>query len=421
MKYRRVKGTKDTLPAEAYQWQYLEKFIAGKLEKNNYQEIRTPMFEITELFARSIGAETDVVSKEMYSFNDKGGHNLTLRPELTAPVIRAYIQNHLEQIAPVIKLYYLGPLFRQERPQKGRLRQFNQFGFEIIGSPHPEADAEVIQTTYDLYRQLGIKELTIKLNSIGSRSSRQNYLQSLANSLRPHLADFCSTCQKRFHKNILRLFDCKSENCQKLLDQHAPSILDYLDDEDRNHFQTVKRLLDLSRTPYEIDNKLVRGLDYYTRTTFEITHPLLGAQDALCGGGRYDHLVEELGGNPTPAVGVASGMERLLLVLEKSHALPEPEIELLYIATIGDNARAKGFQLLTAVRQRNITADMDFLRRSLKAQLRDASKKNARWVVIIGGDELEKGVVVLKNMRSGDQQEINFDEAATIIQQKIAA
>ncbi len=421
MKYRRVKGTKDTLPTQIYQWQYLEKFIAGKLEKNNYQEIRTPIFEMTDLFARSIGTETDVVSKEMYSFTDKGGSQLTLRPELTAPVIRAYIQNHMEQIAPVIKLYYIGPLFRQERPQKGRLRQFNQFGFEIIGSPHPEADAEVIQTTYDLYRQLGIKDLAIKLNSIGSRSSRHIYLDSLANSLRPHLADFCQTCQTRFDKNILRLFDCKSETCQALLDQHAPSILDYLDEEDTEHFREVKQLLDLSQTPYEIDKKLVRGLDYYTRTTFEITHPLLGAQDAICGGGRYDHLVEELGGNPTPAVGVASGMERLLMVLEKSDALPQPTIELLYIVTLGDRAREKGFQLLTTLRQRNITVDMDFLRRSLKAQLRDAGKKGAHWVIIIGGDELEKGVIILKNMRSGDQQEINFNKAATTIQEKIAA
>lgn len=414
--YRRIKGTKDILPDEIYQWQYVEKIISERLERNNYQEIRTPLFEVTELFTRGVGPDTDVVSKEMYTFLDKGNTSLTLRPELTAPVVRAFIQNNLSQISPVTKLYYFGSLFRQERPQKGRLRQFTQFGFEIIGSEYPEADAEVIQTVYDIYTQLGINDLVVRINSIGSRDSRKQYLKVLKFALKPYIKDFCPTCQERMDKNILRLFDCKVENCHKILDKHAPSIIDHLDTEDAQHFEEVKSLLDAAYVPYEVDNKLVRGLDYYTRTTFEITSSLLGAQDAICGGGRYDHLIEDLGGAPTPAVGVASGIERLLMILNEDRAIPEKEINLIYIAVLGNNARQVAFNIATTLRSRGLRVELDFLRRSLRAQMRDAGKKQARWVAIIGEDEIQKDKILLKNMATGEQIEIQLSQAADQIE-----
>jgi histidyl-tRNA synthetase len=417
--YRRVKGTKDILPDEIHQWQYIETVIRQHLERNNYQEIRTPLFEVTELFARSIGKDTDVVSKEMYTFLDKGGTSLTLRPELTASVLRAYIQNNLNQVSAVNKLYYIGPLFRQERPQKGRLRQFNQFGFEIIGSEYPEADAEIIQTIYAIYHDLGINDMQVCLNSIGSRESRKNYLKILKSALKPHNHDFCSTCQERLERNILRLFDCKNPDCQNILDQYAPSILDHLSSEDVQHFEEVKALLDAAYVPYEIDKKLVRGLDYYTRTTFEINSSMLGSQDAICGGGRYDHLAEDLDGIPTPAVGVASGMERLLMILNEIQAIPEKEQNLIYTAVLGENSRQLAFNIVSALRKRDFCVDLDFQRRSLKAQLRDAGKKLANWVIIIGEDEIQKDVILLKNMTTGKQQEIRLSEAVDQIEQII--
>ena len=411
LKYRRVKGTRDILPGESYQWQYVEGKIAEILEQAGYREIRTPVFEVTELFARGVGADTDVVSKEMYTFTDKGGNSLTLRPELTASVMRAYIQNNMNQLAPVTKVYYIDSLFRQERPQKGRLRQFHQFGFELVGCEQPEADAEVIEIVYRIYKALGIKDLEVKLNSIGSRESRREYLEVLRKALAPHRDKLCNTCQERYEKNILRLFDCKRESCQAVLDEHAPSILDHLSPEDQQHFEELRRLLDISRIPYRIDPKLVRGLDYYTRTTFEISSPLLGSQDAICGGGRYDLLVEDLGGGPTPAVGVASGMERLLMVLEALDALPQEESHPLYLVSLGDRARLLAFQLMTEFRRKGIAAEMDFLRRSMKAQMRDAGKKSARWVIIVGDNEIERGVLILKSMAASSQQEIALDEA----------
>jgi len=413
--YQRIKGTRDILPEEIYQWQYLEKIIGAILERHNYQEIRTPIFEVTELFSRSIGAETDVVTKEMYTFADKGGSSLTLRPELTAPVIRAFLQNNLDQINPVTKVYYIGSLFRQERPQKGRLRQFAQFGFEIIGSPYPEADAEVIQIVYRIFSQLGIQNLKLRINSIGTRQGRQKYLKLLHAALIPHQADFCPTCQQRLTRNILRLFDCKSETCQQLLDRYAPSILDNLDQADIQHFEEVKALLDAVEIPYIVDQKLVRGLDYYTRTTFEITNPLLGAQDAICGGGRYDHLVEDLGGPATPAVGVAAGMERLLMILNELQVIPTKETNLIYMTVLGENARQIAFKIAADLRLQGLTVESDLLRRSLKAQLREAGRKQARWVIIVGDDEISNNQLLLKNMATGEQQTIGLPTAVAEI------
>lgn len=412
MKFQRIKGTKDILPSEVYRWQYVERIISEILENYSYKEIRTPAFEMTELFSRSVGTDTDIVSKEMYTFLDKGKQSLTLKPELTAPVIRSFIQNHLDQVAPVTKVYYLDALFRQERPQKGRLRQFHQFGCELVGSEYPEADAEIIKVVYDIYKELGIKAMTLRLNSIGSRNSRRRYLDVLRDSLKPHLQEFCAACQQRLEKNILRLFDCKAESCQSILDEYAPSILEYLDDSDLEHFESLKNLLELVNIDFTVDHKLVRGLDYYTRTTFEITSPLLGAQDALCGGGRYDHLVEDLGGKTTPAVGVAAGMERLLLALDELNAFPPEDLHPLYISTLGERAREIGFKLRAELIESGVESEMDFLRRSLKAQMREAGKKGANWVVIIGDSEIDRGVVILKNMTDSTQTDIPIDSAS---------
>lgn len=410
MAYKRIKGTKDILPDESWKWEYLENVIKNHLKNSGYSEIRTPMFEVTELFARGIGEETDVVSKEMYTFEDKGGKSLTLRPELTAPVIRAYIQNNLDQINPVNKLFYIGSLFRQERPQKGRLRQFNQFGIEVIGSPNAEADAEVIRIMYDIFTSLGISEMNVKINSIGGKESRAAYLKILNESLIPHYENLCPTCQARFHKNILRIFDCKNDKCQQILDDHAPAIIDHLNEEDRKHFEDVKRYLDITNTPYTIEKKLVRGLDYYTKTTFEISSSLLGSQDAICGGGRYDNLVEDLGAKSTPAVGVACGMERLLLVLDELDILKKKEYSTIFFVAMGENAIAKSFEIVTRLKNEGFAAEMDFMRRSMKAQMRQAGKINAKFVVIIGENELNDGKVILKNMESSEQQDVVFDD-----------
>lgn len=410
MAYQRIKGTKDILPDESWKWEYLEEVIKKHLKNSGYSEIRTPIFEVTELFARGIGEETDVVSKEMYTFEDKGGKSLTLRPELTAPVIRAYIQNNMDQINPVNKLFYIGSLFRQERPQKGRLRQFNQFGMEVIGSPNPEADAEVIRLMYDIFSALGISQMKVKINSIGGKESRNAYLKILTKSLEPHYNNLCSTCQTRFHKNILRIFDCKNDACQKILDDYAPAIIDHLNEEDKQHFDDVKKYLDITNTPYTIEKKLVRGLDYYTKTTFEISSSLLGSQDAICGGGRYDHLVEDLGAKATPAVGVACGMERLLLVLDELDILKKEDTSTIFFVALGDDAILKSFELVTKLKNIGFAAEMDFMRRSMKAQMRNAGKSNARYVVIIGDNEVKENKVILKDMQKSEQRDVSFDD-----------
>ncbi len=410
MAYKRIKGTKDILPDEIWKWEYLEEKIKKHLKNSGYFEIRTPVFEVTELFARGIGEETDVVSKEMYTFEDKGGKSLTLRPELTAPVIRAYVENNLDQINPVNKLFYIGSLFRQERPQKGRLRQFNQFGIEIVGAPNPEADAEVIRLMYDIFDSVGIDQMTVKINSIGGLESRTEYLKILDKALDSQYDHLCPTCQKRYHKNLLRIFDCKNEGCQQILDENAPAIIDHLNEEDKEHFAAVRKLLDATGTPYTVEKKLVRGLDYYTKTTFEITSDLLGSQDAICGGGRYDHLVEALDGKPTPAVGVACGMERLILVLDELDAWQKDEMTNVFFVTLGEKAIEKGFQLVTELRKAGIPAQMDFMRRSMKAQMRNAGKNNANFVVIIGENELNDNKVILKNMRERKQEDIQLDK-----------
>jgi len=404
-----IKGTKDLLPNDTLQWREIENIIHNFMNLHGYGEIRTPVFEKTKLFLRGIGEDTDIVSKEMYSWTDQGGENLTLRPELTAPVVRAYIQHQLGTIKPLNRLYYIDSLFRRERPQKGRQRQFHQFGIEAIGSPYPEQDAEVITMAYKIYETFGIQNLSVRINSIGSASIREKYLTELRNSLLPIKSELCKSCQNRINKNALRLFDCKNPRCQELLDEHAPFIFDHISEQDHQHFNEVTKILDSMEIPYNHDLKLVRGLDYYTQTTFEITSSSLGAQDALCGGGRYDKLVEELGGKPTPAVGFAAGMERLMIAFGNTESVSHPTAD-IYFITLGEKATEKGFVIAEKIRANyGISVISETLQRSMKAQMREANRMGVKFVVIIGDNELDKKIAIVKNMDSGDQEEVSLE------------
>ncbi len=408
-----IKGTYDLLPGETEYWRDMESVIHDFMALHGYGEIRTPAFERTELFIRGVGEGTDIVTKEMYTWtdSDKKGTSLTLKPELTAPVVRAYIQHNMAAKSPIQRLYYIDSLFRRERPQKGRQRQFHQFGVEAIGSPHPEQDAEVISIAYRLFDSLGLESLNVKINTIGSPDVRNDYLALLKNTLQPHMDEFCSICQERLDKNPLRLFDCKNNHCQDLLDQHAPFISDHISPEDADHFNTVTDLLGSMAIPYIHDRKMVRGLDYYTRTTFEITSRALGAQDALCGGGRYDKLVEVLGGSPTPAVGFAAGMERLFIAL-RSGETTEPDGINIYIVVLGDKPLPVAMNVADDLRRKGISVIMETLRRSMKAQMREANRNHAQYVIIFGEDELQEGNAVIKNMESGEQHTLPIDEIA---------
>ncbi len=408
MNIRTIKGTKDILPSEIIHWQELESSFHTFFQNYGYKEIRTPIFEKTELFSRGVGSDTDIVSKEMYSWNDKNGDSLTLRPELTASIVRAYIQNNLANESPFTKLYYFGSLFRRERPQKGRQRQFHQFGIESIGSPFPECDAEVISSAYLFLHHLELPSLTLRLNSIGSTDARQSYCNALVNYLTPHRNTLSEISQTRLKTNPLRILDTKIPHEIDLL-KNAPVITDFLSIEDKNHFKEVLSILDTLKIPYVQDNQLVRGLDYYCQTTFEITSKSLGGQDAICGGGRYNNLVKMLGGKPTPAMGFAAGVERILIGLnENASHLKKEEID-FYIIGISDKARETGAVIANTLRQSGYCVELDFLRRSMKSQFREANKKNSRFTIILGEDELKYKKVTIKNMKTGDQQVVKDD------------
>ena len=409
IKFRNIKGTHDLLPEQVAIWRQVENIIHLIMEQNGFGEIRTPVFENTDLFIRGIGTDTDIVSKEMYSWTDQGNNLLTLRPELTAPVARAYIQHQLSNKNPMHRLYYLDSLFRRERPQKGRQRQFHQFGAEAIGSPNPEQDAEIIAIAYNTFEKFKIKDMTVNLNSIGSPQIRTKYLNLLRSSLDKVQSKLCGTCQNRIEKNALRLFDCKNSNCQTLLDQNAPLIFDEISDSDYLHFDIVTRILNEIGIPFSHNKKLVRGLDYYSHTTFEITSKSLGAQDALCGGGRYNSLIEQLGGKPTPAVGFAAGLERLILALEKNQfSEKSPDI---YFIHLGQEATIIASRIANDIRVKHEKVVIfEVLRRSLKAQMREAGRSQAKTVLILGDDELKKNKIIIKNMQSGEQKEIEISK-----------
>ncbi|MCF7833394.1 MAG: histidine--tRNA ligase [Candidatus Marinimicrobia bacterium] len=415
-KLRTIKGTHDILPWDIHKWQKIESVLRDVFASYVCKEIRTPVFESTNLFSRGVGEFSDIVSKEMYSFQDKGGDSLTLRPELTASVARSYIQHNYQQESPLHKLWYFGPLFRQERPQAGRQRQFYQYGIELIGSPFPEADAEAIDIACSVYRKLGLKNWELHINSIGSIEARKVYMEVLRDSLKAHKGELCETCQDRYDGNILRLFDCKNPGCQEVMKEHAPSILDHLSEEDKQHFEQVKKLLDAAGIDYTINPALVRGLDYYTRTTFEIKGTALGAQDALCGGGRYDKLISDLDGPDTPAVGFAAGVERLVIAMEAEELFNADQSFVdLYIAPM-DIACLEGISpLVHSLRDKGFRVHLELMRRSVKAMMRDANRQNARWVAVVGEQELQSGNLRLKNMQENIQQEINLNEIENIL------
>jgi histidyl-tRNA synthetase len=410
-----VTGTKDILPSDIPRWKYLFETVERVFNNYNYKEIRTPVFEETALFARGIGEETDIVGKEMYTFKDRSDTSLTLKPEMTAAVVRAYIEHSLGAQQSMVKLFYMSPMFRQERPQAGRLRQFHQFGAEAIGSKSPLLDAEMIQMAYEILKSLGLKNLTVKINSLGTPETRENYKSQLKNFLIDKKDKLSEDSRRRFETNILRIFDSKVESDQKII-KDAPKLIDHLDEESKNDFDIVKNHLKKFDIPFRIDPALVRGLDYYTKLTFEIDSGSVGAQTALCGGGRYDPLIETLGGKPTPATGFAAGIERILLACEneKSFSIPEQSID-AYLIRIDNDLESVVSELAGKLRKENLSIDFDYLQRSVKAQMREANKMNAKYVLFIGGDEYKQGLMNLKNMTTGLEEKFKFDKVETVI------
>ena len=408
MKFRSIKGTYDVLPNISDKWKNVEFYIHQYLSRAGYSEIRTPIFENTDLFKRSVGEDSDVVSKEMYSWIDQGGTDLTLKPEYTASVVRAYIQNNLNSISPISKLYYIGDLFRRERPQKGRYRQFRQFGIEAIGSKYSEQDAEIISIAWNIISELGIQDITLNLNSIGSSETRKKYKQVLIEYLKPNFDQLSESSKKRFNSNPLRILDTKNKSEIEILKQ-VPKITEYLSKEDEVHFNEVQQRLDDLNIPFSLDTNLVRGLDYYTRTTFEIVSSKLGAQDALCGGGRYDKLVESLGGKATPAVGFAAGFERILLAMDNDNELVEKNIKKIYLIGLGDKVRSTMTKILGQIRNEGFYIEFDPLRRSIKSQLRESNKLGSSITIILGEKEMEEQCVQIKDLSNGNQQSVPFD------------
>ena len=414
MEFRSIKGTYDILPNDVDSWQRVETCVREFITRAGYSEIRTPAFEKTELFTRSVGEDSDVVSKEMYSWTDQGGTDITLKPEYTASVIRSYIQHNLGAKSPLTKLYYLDNLFRRERPQKGRYRQFRQYGIEAIGSPHPEQDAEVITIAYELLVELGIKDITLKLNSIGSLECRNEYRQALKDFLQPHLDKLSETSRKRFDSNPMRILDTKID-FEIVLLQDAPTITSFLTLDDANHFDEVQIYLEALDVPFTLDTALVRGLDYYNRTTFEIISSKLGAQDALCGGGRYDKLAETLGGKQTPAVGFAAGLERILIAMDEVDTDQKIQADKIYLIGLGDAVRPTMLKILGEARKAGLIMEFDSLRRSIKSQMRGANKIGASLAIIIGDKELKDKSVQIKDLNNGQQESIPIDSIISYI------
>lgn len=403
------RGTNDVIPSESYKWQYLEKKFREVCVKFGFSEIRTPVFEHTELFERGVGETTDVVQKEMYTFQDKGDRSITLKPEGTAPVVRSFIEHKIYAEAQPSKISYITPCFRYERPQAGRLRAFHQFGAEVFGSGEPSVDAEVISMVDSFLVELGLSDIELRINSIGCPICRNEYNEKLKAYLEPKLEKLCETCKSRFDKNPMRILDCKNEDCQSQIGD-APKMIDNLCGECETHFDRVQSYLKALGVDFIVDSKIVRGLDYYTKTAFEFISRDIGTQATVSGGGRYDGLVESLGGKSTPAVGFGMGIERLLLTLESCGIeIPKPEGLDIFIVSMGERADIEAFRILNKLRARGLSGDKDYLNRSIKAQFKYADKKNARYTVIIGDDELDKRVVSLKNMETGEQIEVELD------------
>ena len=410
MKIKKPKGTNDIFGKDAYKWHFLENEIRQTCKNFGIQEIRTPMFEYKKLFERGVGETTDVVQKEMFTFKDRGEREYALKPESTAGTVRAYLENGLSGDVQPTKLFYISPSFRDERNQAGRFKQFHQFGVEVFGSFDASCDAEVLSFVYELLKRLNIKDVTLKLNSLGGNECRKAYNQKLKSFIETKLDSLCEDCNQRYEKNPLRVLDCKNPNCKEVL-KDAPTTIESLDEECKNHFESVKKYLDIMNIPYEIDSKIVRGLDYYTKTVFEFVckSENLGSQSTICGGGRYDNLIKECGGQATGAVGFAIGMERVLMLMEEQGIeLEEENRPLIYIGSMGDVGLLKAQQIAYSLRQKGIYVEYDIVKRSVKAQLKYADKIKAKYVIIIGDNEIETDKVNLKDMDKSEQREISL-------------
>ncbi|SHJ50952.1 histidine--tRNA ligase [Paramaledivibacter caminithermalis] len=417
------RGTKDVLPSDVYKWDYVEKMFSEVCEKFGYKAIRTPVFEHTELFKRGVGETTDIVQKEMYTFTDNGGRDITLKPEGTAPVVRAFIENKLYADSQPTKLFYITPCFRYERPQAGRLRAFHQFGVEVFGAEKPSIDAEVIGIAMIFFQKLGLNNLELMINSIGCPKCRNKYNEVLRGYLNGKLDNLCKTCADRYERNPMRIIDCKKEECQQEL-KDVPLILDYICEDCREHFEKLQKYLTLMGLKFEINPKIVRGLDYYNKTAFEIISKEIGSQSTVCGGGRYDGLVEEIGGPSTSGVGFGLGIERLLLTLENNNIqIPKPKGLDVFIVTMGDRANEEAVKIAYELRNNMVSVDIDHLGRSTKAQFKYSNKVGSQYTIVIGDNELDNNVVSLKNMDTGEQEEVSLhniiDEIIRRVKQEV--
>jgi len=420
MAYKSVTGTRDVLPEEQPYWRFIEKKIYEITSLYGYQRIDPPIFEETKLFIRGVGETTDIVEKEMYTFMDRSEHSLTLRPEFTAGFMRLYLQNGMHVRPKPVKLFSMGPIFRYERPQAGRFRQHNQFNVEALGEQDPAIDFEVMSIAWQLYAELGFKGLTFQLNSTGCPKCRPQYVETLKEYYKAHLDTICEDCKRRLDKNALRLLDCKNKSCQPVIAE-APVISDHLCEECNDHFATLRGYLDATGRSYTVNHKLVRGLDYYTKTVFEVWAQGIGSQNAMCGGGRYDGLIEQLGGQATPGIGFGSGIERIIMSMKEQGLEPDPLVTpQVFFAHFGEEAKQKALQLTFELRENNIPTLLAFGARSMKSQMREANRQEVKFVVILGEGELEKGVAAVKDLAEGEQVEIPLDQISTYFKEKFA-
>lgn len=416
-KISRLRGTQDIYGDTALLFQKIEQAAIRVFERYSFGELETPILEEKQLFVRALGTETDVVQKEMYEFEDRSKTQVAMRPEGTAGVVRAYLENNFDKNEGLCKFYYRGPMFRSERPQAGRLRQFHQIGVEELGTSSPYADAEVILSLCAFLEEAGATGFELKLNNLGTFEERTIYKEKLREFFKPQLKRLCEDCQKRFEKNVFRILDCKNPDCRKAISD-APTIESYLTEESKSHFDTVKSCLEAAGVKYKIDARMVRGLDYYTKTVFEVTHSKLGAQDALGAGGRYDQLIESFGGPSVGAVGFAVGVERLCLCLKSEEAISAETTTSFYVATLGPEALKAGFKILQSLRVEGLSAQMDFEAKSLKSQLRSADKAKSRYVIILGEEEMKKNICLFKDMAAKTQEEVGLKELLSICRDK---
>jgi len=419
MKIQSIRGVKDILPGDIEKWQWVEEIARNVFSKYGFKEIRLPIFENTKLFSKSIGETTDIVEKEMYTFEDRSGEQITLRPEGTASVVRAYIEHKMYNPPSVVKLYYMGPMFRYERPQAGRFRQFYQIGVEAMGTANPTVDVEVMTLLIEFFRSLGLTDLELQINSLGCADCRPKYRETLKAAIRGHLGELCQNCNQRYERNPLRVLDCKAERDREIA-KELPKTKDHLCESCKTNFDQVQTLLDSTQTPYSLNPLLVRGLDYYTRTTFEVVSAGLGAQNAICGGGRYDSLVEEFEGPSTPCFGFALGMERLISVIpfgDKIELESRPDI---FVVGLGEEAKSVTFKIIHDLRREGISVDQDYAGGSMKSQMRKANKSRARFSLIVGENEIKSGKYLLKDMENSSQTEISATELARALQEQLA-